>query len=417
MSYIKRNPYYSFVIMVFILGVSKVLSAFKDIIIAKEFGISPDVDLYYYMFNVVNTPVSIFFTIITMTLIPTLVGGNKSISDVNIFKWQLIISTLVLSLPVCIVTYVFISKSNIVLVSDEFYLSVLMVATIPFGMLFSLFSAFIMSRNGYRNSALEWVPSVMLVLSIFLFKDKTTIEVLVYGTLIGFAFYTFVLIPLDVGKVNLVALSRYDEKLWKLLLNGIGILAFAQALMSITILFDQYFASLVSQGSLSALNYSNKIISLVLTLGGVAITRTLLPMFSNSNSKHRDLMKWLGLMFFSGVVISMFSIYCSEWIVRIVYFRGGFTLDDVISVQEIFEVSSMQYPFYFCGLVLTSYFSSEKNYYPLLISAFLALLIKLVFNNYYLDEYGVLSISWSTVVMYTANFVLFFLFFLFRMKV
>src|SRR2546428_12413279 len=54
----------------------------------------------------------------------------------------------------------------------------------------------------------------------------------------------------------------------------------ASAMMCSSLLIDQSMASMLTPGSVSALNYGNKLVALVLTLGTTALGTAVLPYFS-----------------------------------------------------------------------------------------------------------------------------------------
>jgi peptidoglycan biosynthesis protein MviN/MurJ (putative lipid II flippase) len=121
---------------------------------------------------------------------------------------------------------------------------------------------------------------------------------------------------------------------------------------------DQFFAAHLDTGSIATLNYTNRILSLILGLGGTAVTRSMLPVFSHAHAQgdgrinlYRIATQWMWLLFALGILSVIVGWWLAPWVVEILFQRGAFTAQNAEAVSEVLRYGMTQFPFYFAGLV------------------------------------------------------------------
>lgn len=412
------------ILLVFVL-LAKVAGLLKEIVVARQFGVSPEIDAYNFIFTFVQWPVSLFGAVIGSALIP-LVSKIRSQGlgdEIKLFRSELLGITVVLSFFVAFCFYGIFGQLlviNIFGLEDiqlrlvEYFLPYL-IWIIPLGFLIMLFSAWTMSSQRHINTFLEAIPS--LSISSFIIFYGATISIVV-GVVVGFFLQT-TLLACFLYKHKEIEWPRFKvtSDNWSPFLSGLSFMLIGQFLMSIISLVDQYFAAGLGVGAISTLSYAEKVLAIVLSLGVVVIGRAILPVFSDSYNQgsilKRMAIKWAFVVFMIGVFASLLLYFYSESIVRIIYERGAFNSDNTVDVSRLLKVGSWQIPFYIGGMVLSYLIISIRQYKVfilinglLLVSKILSASLLVYFN------FGILSLPISTAIVYAISFLFCFLFIL-----
>jgi peptidoglycan biosynthesis protein MviN/MurJ (putative lipid II flippase) len=177
-----------------------------------------------------------------------------------------------------------------------------------------------------------------------------------------------------------------------------------QALMSLTTIVDQFFAAHLGTGAIATLSYANRILTLILGLGAMVVSRATLPIFSKAQAQgggqmHRVAGQWAGLLFGLGVVAMLGGWWLASWGVRLFFERGAFTGDDAEVVAAVFRYGLPQLPFYFAGLVLVSLLVSKRRYRAISVIGVFNLVVKIVFSALMVPYFGVSGLMISTTIM------------------
>jgi len=133
----------------------------------------------------------------------------------------------------------------------------------------------------------------------------------------------------------------------------------AAAVGRVSTIVDRALATLLPNvGSVAALNYSFRLIQLPQAIVGLAIGRAAYPALVESNAlRQRDkfqaaLNKGIRLNFLLVVPITVITIVCSDWIVKLVYQRGAFTAGDT----KMTAIALSYYAVGLLGMTLSSVF-------------------------------------------------------------
>jgi putative peptidoglycan lipid II flippase len=184
-------------------------------------------------------------------------------------------------------------------------------------------------------------------------------------------------------------------------------------------LIDQAMAAMLPSGSISALGYGEKIITLPIVIANTALSAAVIPycskMFAQNDWQglRRLLKSYLGLIFAASVPFAGLIIVFSEQIVRILLQRGSFTAENTHLVAQIQACFALQIPFYI-GCILVVRLSSTLRMGNVLMWGSVANMIVNVSLNYLLMQWwGVAGIALSTSFVYLFSF-LFLLFFLIK---
>jgi putative peptidoglycan lipid II flippase len=125
-----------------------------------------------------------------------------------------------------------------------------------------------------------------------------------------------------------------------------------------TLMIGQAMASLVGPGTISELNYGNRLVAVVASLVGLTVSRVAFPQFSRLAAEKRYGELGRSIRRFAGVTLavsvpSMIVLSAaSGWIVDATFTRGQFTAETAARVGLIQAMFALQLPFYLIGTLL-----------------------------------------------------------------
>jgi putative peptidoglycan lipid II flippase len=125
-----------------------------------------------------------------------------------------------------------------------------------------------------------------------------------------------------------------------------------------TLIVDQAMASLVGPGTISELNYGNRLVAVVTSLVGLTVSRVAFPQFSRlaAEKNHRELGRSIRRFTAITLAVSIPSMIvlstASGWIVEATFKRGQFTAETATRVALIQAMFALQLPFYLVGTLL-----------------------------------------------------------------
>jgi peptidoglycan biosynthesis protein MviN/MurJ (putative lipid II flippase) len=397
--------------------IGKLAGAAKEMAIAWRFGISDTVDAYVFVFSLVNWPVSIWFSVLTVVLVPIVARLQyNSPNELQRFRSELLGLALVVSLLLIALFWLglpYLLQATWVGLSDQtaseaLNMSIGLGWLGPIGVLISLFSAWMLACGRHRNTLFEAIRAVVILVALLLPLGHMS-DVLLWSTVIGVALHMIALAaPMQRrGELNLPTF-RFTSSAWQGFWRGAGIMAIGQVLMSVTNIIDQVFAAGVGPGALSTLSYANRILALIMGMAALAIGRATLPVFSAAYAKNDPnlnalAMRWARWMFFIGICVAILGAFLAPWVVRILFERGAFSASDTLNVANIFRYSLLQIPLYAFGLTLVNLFASQKKYIILLISGALGLIVKCISTMLLVPNFGLEGLMISSAIVYFIN--------------
>ena len=397
-----------------------VARAGREMAIAYRYGISAEVDAYLFVFNLINWPVAVWFSVLTVVLVPLSARiRSQTPLELPVFRAELLGFTLMTGAILAGVSLwllpLVLSSPLVGLapqVASSSFAIVAPMSTLAFiGVLVGLFSVWTMAAGKHTNTLLESLPSLGILLAILLWPYDS-VQPLVAGTVVGFAVQALALM-LFLVYGNEMERPRFGMRSphWAGFFQGFGIMLAGQVLMSVTTLIDQFFAGEMGAGNIATLNYANRILTLLTGVGAMAVSRATLPVFSKTQTQGgahtANLARlWALRLFFIGVLTMAVAWFAAPWIVKIFFERGAFKEENSMAVVTVFRVCVLQIPLYFTSIVVTSYFSSQRAYKVLFWSGVVAVSVKWAASALFTIHWGLNGLPMATAAMYTATLTL-----------
>jgi putative peptidoglycan lipid II flippase len=403
----------------FIVGlfslIAKAMAAAKEMAVAWRFGLGSEVDAYLFLFNLLNWPIGVWFSVLTVIVIPLEAHHRRSDPDRLVHFRSELLGFAALA-GTCLVAAALIGVPHVLssnwlglpeatAAAARKMLPVMAGLMIP-GLLIGVYSTWMMGSGRYANTLYEGIPALAILVSLSLFGGQSA---LVWGTTIGFAVQLALLaMPANSSKELASLRFGFSSAAWVTFWRGFSIVVLSQALMSLTSLVDQFYAAHLPAGAISSIGYASRILALANGLVATAVTRATLPVFSagtphdNTATTH---IAWRWSLLLAGVGCGGVAIgwIASPSIVHLLFERGTFTAGNTATVAHVLRLGLIQLPFYFSSLVFVSLHSSRRRYRVILASSALGLTTKFITVSVLMNRYGIDALMISSAVMYAMN--------------
>jgi len=176
------------------------------------------------------------------------------------------------------------------------------------------------------------------------------------------------------------------------------------------LLVDQSMAAMLPAGSVSALVYANRFVSVVLTLLAGAISTAIVPYFSRMIA-HRDwagcrytLRTWVRLTAVVSIPIAVLLIAGAGPLVRIAYQHGRFGPHDTTIVASVLAMYAIQIPFYVTSRVYYRFIVAMRRTDLVLYCGSINLALDIVLNLVLMHWFGVAGIALATSLWTVSTF-------------
>jgi putative peptidoglycan lipid II flippase len=177
-----------------------------------------------------------------------------------------------------------------------------------------------------------------------------------------------------------------------------------------SLLVDQSMAAMLPSGSVSALAYANRFVSVVLTLVAGAVSTAVVPHFSRMIA-HRDwaacrhtLRTWVRLTALVSAPIAVALIAGSHLLVRTAYQHGAFGPRDTAIVTPVLAMYAIQIPFFVSSRVFYRFLVAMRRTDLILYCGILNLILDVVLNLILMHWFGVAGIALATSLWTVSTF-------------
>lgn len=395
----------------------KFLGMAKELVVAWRFGTGDQLDSFYIGYLVPEVIINVVAGAFNTALIPTYIKVREQEGQVKANK--LLSSATVLSLAILSFTTVglllgaplYLPRLASGFSPEKLDLTYKLLWTAsPLVLLTGLLTIWSGVLNAGERFALAAIaPIIFPLLTIMLLFMVPNWGVFgLTGGLVGGALIELILLGIALRRQHIAILPRwygYDRNLHQVTQQYLPMIA-GSFLMCSTGLVDQAMAATLPSGSVSSLNYGNRITALPITLISTALGTAVIPYFSKmvANGEWRELrstlnqaMQWITI---ATIPITLGLVYFSEPIVRILFQRGSFTAHDVQLVAQIQIFFALQIPLRGPGALVVQLISTARANHILMWGSAINLIINIVLDSYFMNLFGVAGIALSTTFVY-----------------
>lgn len=340
---------------------SKCLGFGRELVLGAAYGATSYSDVYITAMNIPITLFSVIGTGLATTFIPLYyenrnVGGEeKGIKFINnTLNIVLVLGTLIAILGI-IFTEPLVKLFAIGFEGKEFTMAVHFTRIMMFGGLFlaitKIMTSYLQTKERFIIPGLVGVPYNIIIIVSIILSVKTNVYILAIGTLLAMASQFLFQIPFasKEGYKYRPILNLKDEYVKKMiwLVGPVFIGVFVNQMNAVV---DKTLASTLVEGSISALNYANRLNGFVMGIFIATLGAVVYPMLSklstenNSEKFTESVVSSVNTVILLVIPISVGAIVLSTPIVRFLFERGAFD-------ERATAMTSIALVFYSIGMV------------------------------------------------------------------
>lgn len=276
--------------------------------------------------------------------------------------------------------------------------------------------------NNYKKFLIPASTSIFFNLSILgatIYFSKTYgIEALAYGVVIGGVLQLLVVLPsfFKLMKGYSFRIDFKDPYLRKIFIM-MGPMLIGIVAKQVNTIVDQFFASYLEAGGVSALENATRLYLLPIGVFGISVANVIYPTLSKSISKkdfrgaQNQILKGLNILLFLVLpCIAVFTFYSKE-VVKLVFSYGRFNEKDVIITSGALLFYSLGLYFYTAvQLMSRAFYGMQDSSYPVKFSV-TSIVINILLNIALIKPMSYMGLALATAVASGVNFTLLMIFF------
>ena len=415
----KKTKTTALVLMLIILT-SKITGFFRDIVLAQTFGAGEITDAYL---TALNIPVVLFDGIsaaLGTTFIPIYfkIKSSKGQEKVNKFTSNILNIVIIISLIFVLLGVIFapyiVKIFAVGFKGDVFDLTVNYSKILIFSMVFiainGLVSSYLVASGNVYISGAITIPFNIFVIIAIIFASVTESYVMVYGTLIAYIAQLLFQLPLLIkkGYKHRLTVNLRDENIRQILFLVIPVFI-GSYINQINAVVNRTLASTLDSGSITALNYANKLNMFAVGVIAVAISTIMYPILSKLASEgNKKLFKINISKSINMIVIIMLPIMVvmttfSTEIVKVLFEEGSFNSHDTyLTSTALFFYSIGILSYGLKELLAKSFYSLQDTKTPVR-NATISVVINIVFSIILVNIMGIGGLALASSISATVT--------------
>lgn len=402
----KMQAFLQVILMIFLSGMTQIISLIKSSLMATKFGTSSKIDAYNVILNITFFLFSFVASGITTVLIPAFSRKVNKISIntflVTIYFYTLIISCVFIYLQNPIFSYFSNGSDRFINMAKDIFL-VLLISQF-FNTYMGVTTAFFQCINKYNiPKILTLVTSIMLVVLLYINK-KATVQYLTIitgiTTILNATFQRGISYKYGMGIT--FKLNFNDPEYKKMMLTYLPTI-FSVGLYQVNLLMDSLLSSKTGVGNVTILTYSNSLIGMVNSLVITNLLMYIYPKISlvvddNIKEAKRILFKSISLLsfFVCIMIITFFSI--GKIFLKLLMLHGKF---DISSLNILYLCTSLyivSLPFNVIRDLIYRFFYAITDTKTTLVNSIIASLINFIFSILLSMVIGIYGVIIGTLI-------------------
>jgi putative peptidoglycan lipid II flippase len=400
----------------------KLLATFKEIAVASVYGRSDAMDAFLAAVLIPNLLVNLISESMNQALVPTLVRVREQ--EGRDRAQQLLSSSMLwmcLLLGASCAVMALAARGFFPLIASHFppaklELAVrLFYALLPMVLITGIATNCTAVLNTLDRFALPALAPTVISISVLfgalLLGGRFGIWAMVYSTLAGSLLHAVIVAGMMQARGYRFRLRWHGmNQATREVAGQYGPVLLSSVVASGGLLVDQAMAAMLIAGSVSALVYANRFVSVVLTLLAGAVSTAIVPYFSRMIA-HRDwaacrhtLRTWVRLTALASAPIAVLLIAGARPLVRIALQHGQFGPRDTSVVASVLAMYAIQIPFFVTSRVYYRFLVAMRRTDLILYCGILNLGLDIVLNLVLMRWFGVAGIALATSLWTVSTF-------------
>lgn len=385
------------IIIIFTLG-SKFLGFLREVLIASKFGSGMETDTFFVALSSTWLITGFLTTSISTTFIPVLSEieskegkGGKVEHANNMINIMFMISII---LVICgwLTAPAIVKLLAKGFEGEQFDLALQLtrigLPMILFGGIIGVFTGYLQSEQRFTStSAIGFPFNFVYILFLLFLSSKFGITGLMVTAVIAVGSQILIQIPeaLNAGYKYIFKFDLKDKYIRKVILLSLPVLV-GVAINDLNAIVDRTLASSLVSGSISALNYANKLNGLILGVFISAITTVIFPLLSKESNSHNipGMKKIMGdginLILLITVPAAVGLIVLATPIVEIAFQRGAFDVTATLMTSQALIFYSIGLVAMALNLLLTRVYYSLQDTKTPMINAAISVVFNIILN-------------------------------------
>ena len=321
--------------------IAKVLGFGRELVLASSYGASMYSDAYLTAMNIPLVLFTIIGTTLGTVLIPMYFEVNSDLGDKKALNFINNVFNIVIALCIVLAILGFIFTEQLVKVFAMGFEGQTLKIAIDFtritiiGIVFTglsyVMTAYLQIKNNFTVPGLISVPKNIIIITSIILSVKYNPYIMIWGTLFGIATEFIFQLPFAIKNgykyqpyINIK--DKYIKKMSWL----IGPVLIGVAVNQINTMVDRTLASTLLEGSISALNYANKLNGFVMAMFITSVAAIIYPMLSKLSSEDNkekftsSVVQSINSVILLVIPISIGAIVLATPIVKLLFQRGEF---------------------------------------------------------------------------------------------
>jgi len=397
----------------------KIVSVAKEILVARSFGADDALDAFYVALIVPNFLSALVAASHGQALIPTYIEirerqGQQEAQRLfaNVGAYYLVILVGICLLLLGTNEWLLMAlgsgfvRSKLALTRELFYI---LLGTVCVSGISGLWQAALNAHERFGITAIAPICNPLLVVVSLIIWAKRGIFALALGVLFG-TIGELVLSGYALKRNGISLIPRWSglDQASRRVLTQYAPLIVGGILMSSNNLVDQSIAAMLGSGSVSALNYANKLVSVIMTIG-LSSTIIFLPNLSrlSANSDWQEMRQTIAtytwVIGLGAILATLLLVSFSEPLVAMLFQRGAFTQTDTHLVARVQTLLCLQVPFHAVGMLYVRAISSLRRNEILMWGALISISANASLDVLFMKFLGLPGIALSTSVVYVLS--------------
>jgi putative peptidoglycan lipid II flippase len=255
------------------------------------------------------------------------------------------------------------------------------------------------------------VISVSVILGTLLFGSRLGIWAMVYSTLAGSLIHAGIVAGMMDAQGYRFRLRWFGmTKAAREVVHQYGPVLLSSLVASGGLLVDQAMAAMMPAGSVSALVYANRLVSVMMTLLAGAVSTAVVPYFSRMIA-HRDwagcrhtLRTWAWLTALVSAPVAAVLIAGAHLLISVTLQHGAFGPSDTAVVSRVVAMYALQIPFYVGSRVFFRFIVAMRRTDLIFYCGTINLGLDVVLNLVLMHWFGVAGIALATSLWMMSTF-------------
>ena len=321
--------------------IAKVLGFGRELVLASSYGASMYSDAYLTAMNIPLVLFTIIGTTLGTVLIPMYFEVNSDLGEKKALNFTNNVFNMVIAICIALAILGFVFTEPLVKVFAMGFEGETLKVAIDFtritiiGIVFTglsyVMTAYLQIKNNFTVPGLISVPKNIIIIASIILSVKYNPYIMIWGTLIGISTEFLFQLPFAIKSgykyqpyINIK--DKYIKKMSWL----IGPVLIGVAVNQINTMVDRTLASTLVEGSISALNYANKLNGFVMAMFITSVAAVIYPMLSKLSSEDNkekftsSVVQSINSVILLVIPISVGAIVLAMPIVKLLFQRGEF---------------------------------------------------------------------------------------------